>query len=707
MEKKRLLLVSLFAVMVAAFACAGGQHSAEPSGVVREGGAYVTNISPVEKDGGVDLAIEGSGKLQYTVFKLENPRRLVIDLPETDASAFSAPINLAKGAVWQVVSHYFPQAGNSRIEVFLKEPVLYNVVRLADNKITVGIKPYAPMAEAAPAEASAVVGEGTEITGVELADVSGLARVIISYRGEKPKFEMSRKREISRVTLDIINARVQKANEKLLAVETKESLVKNVAVFQFTVAPSIVKVIANLNEFTSSNAYEKEGKLVLDIGPDAILAATSEIKAEKKVTIQDVSAQKEKKQEDYEGRKISLDFQSADIQNILRIIADVSGLNVITSERVNGKVTMKLVDVPWDMALEIILKNNQLAMVRTGNIIRVTTADEMAKEKEMQASSQTTTEKAEPLYLKVFSVNYESSGNLKANLTTIKSSRGTIDINERTNSLIVQDTKDRLAEMEKLIEVLDKRTVQVLIEARIVEVSHTYVRQLGIKWGGTYTAPTGNSSGFPATIGLSGLSAGAAGQSSAAGSVVNTGISGAATGALGIRLGSVDSTALLDMQLMALQNDGKGRILSMPKITTMNNIEALIESGREIPYQTVSSSGTQTQFKTATLKLKVIPHVTQDNFIRLEIEANKDEADFANQLPNSPPPILTKHAKTVVLIKDGDTTVIGGMFKEVKTESQTSVPFLAKIPVLGWFFKGTADSNQGEELLIFITPKVL
>ena len=703
MKNMRLVIASLIAVSVAVFACAPHRHSTGPSGVVREGGTYVTNLAPVEKEGGLDLSVEASGKLQYTIFKLENPKRVVIDMPDTDVSAFTAPIDLTKGVAWQVTSHYFPQVGNSRIEISIKEAVTYTVTRQTDNKVIIGIRPFAAVAEAATPERALAAGE-TEITGIDLRDVTGLARVIIPYKGEKPRFEMTRKREMNRITLDIHNAKITKANEKLLTVEAKGSLLKNVAVFQFTTNPSVVKVIANLNEFTSSNVFEKEGNILFDIGPDAILAQASMIKEEKKDKNVDLTTRKEKLPGDYEGRKISLDFQSADIRNILRIIADVSGMNVITSEKVAGKVSMKLVEVPWDMALEIILKNNNLGMVRTGNIIRIATIDELSKEKEVQASDKQTVEKVESLYLKVFPVNYESSAKLKANLDAIKSVRGTIDVNERTNTLIIKDTKDRLAEMEKLIEVLDKRTVQVLIEARIVEVSHTHVRELGIKWGGTYTASVGGSR-FPATVGLSGLASGA--QSSAAGGIVNLGTSGAASGALGVRLGSVDSTALLDMQLMALQTNGLGRILSMPKISTMNNIEALIESGREIPYQTTSSAGTQTAFKKATLQLKVTPHVTDDNFIRLEIEANKDEADFANQLPNSPPPILTKHAKTVVLIKDGDTTVIGGMFKESKTESEAGVPFFSKIPVLGWLFKSRADSNSGEELLIFITPKVL
>ncbi|MBI3793991.1 MAG: type IV pilus secretin PilQ [Nitrospinae bacterium] len=703
--KKKLLLSVLFLGAFAA-SCASPNRSGEPRGVVREGGAFVTSLSPVEKKGGLELTLEASGKIQYTIFKLENPKRVVIDLPMTDSAAFSAPINLSKGIAKLVTARYFPKTGDSRVEIAVKDSVSYSVSRISESKIVAIISPAAGEMMGADTGSGVSLAQGeVEIAGIDLREASGMARVVIPFKGEQPKFEMIRRRELNRITLDIPNARITKANEKLLTVETEDSLVKNVAVFQFSVEPPVVKVVANLKEFSSSNAFAKENNILLDIGPDAVISAASEIKIEKKVERSKMlSTNKEKVMEDFEGRKISLDFQAADVHNILRILADVGGMNIITSEKVQGKVSMKLVDVPWDMALEIVLKNNQLAMVKTGNVIRVATAEEIAKEKENDVTSQATVGKAEPLYLKVFQVNFESSSKLKANLESVKGVRGRIDINERTNTLIVQDTKEKLAEMEQLIAVLDKRTVQVLIEARIVEVTHTSMQQLGINWGGAYTAKAG-STGLPGTVGLSGISAGAA--SSAPNSIVNLGTTGTPTGALGLRFGSVDSTAVLDMQLMALENDGLGRILSMPKISTMNNIEALIESGREIPYQTTSASGTQTQFKTASLVLKVTPHATDNNLIRLEIEANKDAPDFANQLPNSPPPILTKHAKTVVLIKDGETTVIGGLFSETTAENHASVPFLSQIPIIGNLFKNRSNSSNNEELLIFITPKVL
>lgn len=703
MNKKIGFNASLAFIFLFSLSCAAGNEPQAVDSLTHTGPNYVTNITPIPKDNELLLVIEGSSKLHYTVFKLENPSRLIIDMPDMDSSAFAVPVDLPKGVASRVSTSYSVQTGNSRVEVMLNTQVLYNVTRLTDRKILVSMKPMGAAKVAGPER---VINPGEiEITAIELREVSGLARILISYTGGKPVFEMVRKPELNRVVINIENSKVKIANEKLLSVERKESVVGRVALFQFTMEPPVVKVLANLSEFTSSNVFEREGKIILDIGADAILAKASEVKEEKvKETVVDLTEEKEKLPEDYTGRKITLDFQSANIGNILRIIADVSGMNIISSENVQGKVTMKLKDVPWDLALEIILKNNGLGMVQTGNIIRVATVEQLAKEKEAQAVGIKTEVESEPLFLKVFQINYESAESLKANLDTIKSERGSININERTNTLIVQDIKNRLAEMERLIEILDRRTVQILIEARIVEVNHNSARELGIKWGGNITRQT--NLGFPSTIGLSGVAADGS-QTSNAGGVVDLATSGAAAGALGLRFGSVNGTALLDMQLSALQNQGKGKILSMPKITTMNNKEALIESGREIPYQTTSSEGTKTEFKKATLSLKVTPHVSPDNFIRLEIEAKKDEADFANQLPNAPPPILTKHAKTEVLIKDGDTTVIGGLFKENKTESTASVPFFSEIPFVGWLFKSKSNSSDGEELLIFITPKIL
>ncbi len=701
--KKYLHLPLLLAVLVAGYSCASGNGAYSAPTDIDKGGNFITDISPSEVPDGLSLGIVGSQKLQYTVFRLQNPSRLVIDMPGIDASAFSVPLEIAKGVASRVVTKYFPKSGNSRVEVFLKETVRYKVTRIADNKIVVDISAHRVDAFAGPER---TIGENeTEILGIDLREASGLARIVIPYKGETPKFTMVRKRGIKRITLDIFNSKIRRKNEKLHSVTIEDSIVKNVAVFQFRTKPEgEVKIIANLNDFQSSNVYVDDGKIVFDIGSSAVLAQASLVVEEKEAKKKEVvEVTKEKGIEDYTGQKLSLDFQNADIHNILRIIAEVSELNIITSGTVQGKVTMRLKDVPWDLALDIILKNNGLGMKRTGNIIRVATLSEMLAEEKLKSDQIKVVEEVEPMFLKIFQVNYEDVDKLKVNLETVKSGRGTIDVNKRTNTLIVQDVKGKLSEMEKLIEVLDRQTKQVLIEARIIEVSHNFSKELGIRWGGQYAADTGQA--FPATIGLSGI-ASSGEASSAAGSLVNL-PSDSRTGNIGVTFGSINGTALLDMQLMAMQNEGKGKILSMPKITTMDNTEALIESGRDIPYQTTSSEGTTTEFKKATLSLKVTPHVTIDNFIRLEIEANKDEPDWANQLTGGAPPIITKHAKTEILIADGDTTVIGGLFKENSTRSSASVPFFSDIPFFGWLFKNKSNSSEGEELLIFITPKIL
>ncbi|MBF0170326.1 MAG: type IV pilus secretin PilQ, partial [Nitrospinae bacterium] len=312
--------------------------------------------------------------------------------------------------------------------------------------------------------------------------------------------------------------------------------------------------------------------------------------------------------------------------------------------------------------------------------------------------------KIAPLVTHVVDVNYELASAMKGNLESIKSERGSVDINERTNTLIVKDTREKIAEMLKLIERLDKREPQVLIESRIVEVSHQATRELGVQWGGFSSQTTGGI--FPHTIGVTGGINPGGPNSPQGGTAVNTAGTNVPMAGIGITLGHINGTALLDAKLLAMEDAGDGRIVSMPKITTMNNKKALIESGREVPYSTTSADGTKTEFKKAVLSLEVTPHVTPNDLVRLEISAKKDAADFANTT-TAGPPILTKRAQTEVLVANGDTAVLGGLFSNTDQDNTRKVPGLGDIPLLGWMFKGTTGIKNSEELLIFITPKVL
>jgi len=442
----------------------------------------------------------------------------------------------------------------------------------------------------------------------------------------------------------------------------------------------------------------------LDIEPPGV--ASKKIEAKQSVSaeakINDVSLEGGKK---YNGRKISLDFQDADITNILRLIAEVSELNVITSEDVKGKVTMRLINIPWEQALDVILKTNKLDMIREGSIIRIAPAVKIAEEKKAfneakkaAIEGKVVEEETEELITEIFSISYAKAGDLTKNLEKIKSKRGDITIDERTNTLIVKDIAKKVTEMKSLVEKLDKRTPQVLIEARIVEVNKNFSKELGIEWGGKFNLASDVN--FPNTVAVTGSSVGTSAVSLPAAAGLGSG------GAISATLGSVTGATQLDLRLSALEATGKARILSTPKITTSDNKEAVIESGRSIPYATVSQSGTQIQFIDATISLTVTPHITPDNFVSMKIVATKNEADFANQVQGTPS-IIKKKANTEVLIRDGETTVIGGLYKTTKQENVAGVPWLMKIPIIGWLFKKKSDRDDGEELLIFITPKII
>ena len=366
---------------------------------------------------------------------------------------------------------------------------------------------------------------------------------------------------------------------------------------------------------------------------------------------------------------------------------------------------MRLINIPWDQALDVILKTNQLDMIREGSIIRIAPATKIAEErkafneaKKAAVESKVVEEEVEELTTEIFSISYAKAGDLTKNLEKIKSKRGDLTIDERTNTIIAKDIKKKIAEMKSLVDKLDKRTPQVLIEARIVEVNKNYSKELGIEWGGKFNLASDVN--FPNTVAVTGSSVGTSAVSLPAAVGSGTG------GAISATLGSVTGATQLDLRLSALEASGKARILSTPKITTSDNKEAVIESGRSIPYATVSQQGTQVQFIDATISLTVTPHITADNFVSMKIIATKNEADFANQVQGTPS-IIKKKANTEVLIKDGDTTVIGGLYKTTKIESVAGVPWLMKIPVIGWLFKKKVDKDEGEELLIFITPKII
>ncbi len=424
-----------------------------------------------------------------------------------------------------------------------------------------------------------------------------------------------------------------------------------------------------------------------------------------------------KKRRQYRGRRISLDFKDADIHNILRLISEVAKLNIITSDEVSGKITITMRNVPWDQALDIILKTKKLGKVRHGNIIRIAPLEELAEEQEMAAKAAEAKKTMEPLRVRIISVNYADADDIKEQIKDVLSERGSVSIDSRTNVLIVKDVLENLVKAEGLVRTLDTETPQVLIEARIVEANTTYLRDVGIQWGGhlNFGAASGNPTGlpFPSDIAVAGggddnqtITQGTADPGSFA---INlpAAVGSGAGGALGFIFGSAGGAAQLNLRLSALENKGAVKIISAPKITTLDNSEAKIGQGVSIPISVTSAAGVNTMFVEAKLELVVTPHITQEGSVLLQIKVTKNQPDFSRTGAKGDPTILKKEAETQVLVRDGDTTVIGGIYTRNTSKTFSGVPVLSHIPVLGWFFRKRTVNDERTELLIFITPRIV
>ncbi|MBQ4359293.1 MAG: type IV pilus secretin PilQ, partial [Proteobacteria bacterium] len=414
-------------------------------------------------------------------------------------------------------------------------------------------------------------------------------------------------------------------------------------------------------------------------------------------------------------RKITLDIHDADINDLLRLLSDEINTSIVVSPDVSGNITLSLKSVPLDQALDIIMRMHDLGMRYEGNVIWIAKAEAFRAEEERAAQAAEVRERLEPLEVRLIPVNYALADDLKENVQSLMSSRGSINIDARTNTLILKDVAANLDAAEILVSNLDTQTPQILIEARIVETQANFTKEIGIQWGGdgVASAATGNATGivFPSTIGIAGgsTSDNNMGTSATPNFAVNLPASvGTGTGgALGVTLGSLGGTINLNLRLSSLEEKGFLKIVSAPRIMTLDNIQASIESGTSIPISVVSAAGAQTVFVDAKLNLQVTPHVTRDGNVYLKINISKNEPDFGNTGASGDPSIIRKEAHTELLIPDGDTTVIGGIYSRNTSQSLRSIPFWGSIPILGYLFRNQSETDNRSELLIFITPRII
>ncbi len=415
-------------------------------------------------------------------------------------------------------------------------------------------------------------------------------------------------------------------------------------------------------------------------------------------------------QKAYSGQPISLNFQDIPIRSVLQIIADTNDFNLVTSDSVAGNITLRLDGVPWDQALDVVLRVKGLDKRMDGSILMVAPSEELAarEAKELQARQQV--EELEPLYSEYIQLNYakaaEFAGLLKTDINSIVSARGSVSVDQRTNTLLIKDTARSIESIRRMVETLDVPVKQVRIESRMVTVDDNVQEDLGVRWG------------FSDQQGTDGISGSLEGAGTLAGGTiptldnrlnVNLGVQSTAAGSIGVHIAKLADGTLIDLELSALEQENKGEIIATPSITTANQKKARIEQGTEIPYVEASSSGaTSVSFKKAVLSLEVTPQITPDNKIILDLIITQDTKGDIVQTPNGPAvAINTQQIQTQVLVENGQTIVLGGIYQQELKTAVSKIPLLGDIPYLGMFFRNSRDINEKRELLIFVTPKII
>ncbi|BCG47844.1 Type IV pilus biogenesis protein PilQ [Citrifermentans bremense] len=696
---------------------------------------------------GVEISIQG-GVQTFNSFKLTKPDRIVLDLFKVKNSLSQNVIpvnafgiaNARVGSTPDKVRVVLDAAGDSLPPYEVVKSDLGVKIRLK-GKAPAGAKAQAsepPAATPAPATVAPVAAPAapravpappaakvkTEVPhsrltkgaleGIEFKVVDGVSRVSMKLYGTCEPGQPVRGPQ--GVTLNIANCQVPKQLQRALDTTQFGTPVLSVTPYQVKVKGSTVtKVLVKLRgnpEFSTSRKgdlllwdFVNPGPVAVPKLPAAPPAPRAKAPAEPRVAEELVPAPARTSDEMaiplpsdrpakkvYTGRRVTLEFSDADVRKIFQLIAEVSNLNFLIADDVTGTISIKLVNVPWDQALDVILDAKGLAMVRQGNIVQIKPRSKMQNQADEELAAKKAAERLMELKTMVFEVNYASVNDVAAQFAMLKSDRGVITKDDRTSRVIVKDIQTALDDMKALLKTLDSPEKQVMIEARIVEATSNFTRDLGVQWGLSYR------DGSASVAGISAVDTGFGGVVSAAG----PGSTGAGGLGLGMSFGKLTSNIKLDMRLAAAATIGQVKIISTPKVVTLNNKAAKISQGQSIPYQTTSAEGTKTEFVEAALTLEVTPHITSDGSVSMKIKASNNSPGFG-----SPPPINKKEATTELVVSNGDTTVIGGIYVDSDVESDTGVPFLADIPLLGWLFKSNSKQKTKTELLIFITPKIV
>jgi len=658
-----------------------------------QGGTTLDEISYANLPGNrVQVELTLSAPVETPLnFAIDTPARIALDFPNVRLNLPRRTENIGVGMARSVTA----------VEAGGRTRVVLNLIKLVPYEVTTRGNQVVVLLDSAGAAASAALEDSLDKPGAAMVGSRGMIENVDFRRGENgegrvivtlsdPSVVVDTKEEGERIVINFVGAQLPARLAQRLDVMDFATPVKSVTTR--TRGGNVQMVVAAGGRFETL-AYQSDDLYTLDVKP--ITDAEAEQQARKK--------------EQFSGERLSLNFQNIEVRAVLQLIADFTGLNLVASDTVGGNLTLRLKNVPWDQALDIILKTKGLAMRQTGNVMLVAPSEEIAARERLELESQKQIEELAPLRSEFIQVNYAKAnvlaGLLKAEGNSLMTDRGNVSVDDRTNTLLVRDTQEALNAIRGLVNELDVPIRQVLIESRIVIADDTFNRDLGVRFGlskraeGDTTFALGG--GLPGNTDFGGTSTFNTGGNE--NFIVDLPIGGPAAV---LELAIIDiPDFLLQLELQAAQAEGRGEVLSNPRVITSNQKEAVIEQGTEIPYQEASSSGaTSTSFKKAVLSLRVTPQITPDDRVIMDLNVSQDTvgAEFSGI-----PSINTRNINTQVLVDNGDTVVLGGIFEQTKREDKESVPFFGDLPYFGFLFKSTSVRDDKTELLIFVTPKIL
>lgn len=642
-----------------------------------------------------------------TGFSIQSPARIALDFPGVSSAVGRSTVEINQGNLRSVS---VVQAGDrTRVVLNLKQPTAYRA-QLQGKSLLVVLD---AVALAAPAPANApVFAENRSRDTLPLKDLDfrrgeeGSGRIVVSLPSSQVGVDI--RQQGGTLVVEFMKSTLPEGMRRRLDVADFGTPVQTVTTF--AVGDRVRMVIEPKGQWVHS-AYQTDEQFVVEVKP---------VKVDTTKLTQGPG---------YSGQKLSLNFQNIEVRSLLQVIADFTNFNIITSDSVTGSVTLRLQDVPWDQALDIILQAKGLGMRKTGNVLWIAPKDEINAKEKLELESVVSLQSLEPLRTQSFQLNYTKAADVAAQLTAgggasgsgsrMLSPRGSTISEARTNQLFVTDIPSKLEQVQELISKLDIPVRQVLIEARIVEASDTFGKSLGVKLGGVdlraqrggdggYQLSGDNRVAFGTNYGNAVASSGAGGLANLTSNFVNLpaiGQGGAVPATFALALFSSAANRFLNLELSALEADGKGKIVSSPRVVTADQKEASIEQGVEIPFQKATTSGaTAIEFIKANLSLRVTPQITPEGSIIMDVEVNKNSVGQATSAGLA---INTKRVKTQVLVENGGTVVIGGIFELTESENETKVPFFGDLPGVGNLFKSRARTSNKQEMLVFITPKVV